>query len=206
MSDTKKRMMPWAIRRAFATLAVLAFSFPCPHAPVSAFSSVLPRRHTGVSSSITVQEKRSFHRTPTRRSFTARPQTRKHFHTTRLFQATTSTSDKEEWRALLAAFQLYKAAYGDLKVPVRFVVPSMKPWPGKYRPKRLAPVSPVQWPHSICPCLFRGDVGHETWTKSGPNPVDREVYRQQRTSTKAAGKAWIHLETSVGTTGRCEQF
>jgi len=39
------------------------------------------------------------------------------------------TPDKEEWRAILAAFQMYKAAYGDLKVPSRFVVPSMAPWP-----------------------------------------------------------------------------
>lgn len=43
-----------------------------------------------------------------------------------------SYSDKEEWRAVLASFQLYKAAYGDLKIPTRFVVPSMTPWPGKY--------------------------------------------------------------------------
>jgi len=40
-------------------------------------------------------------------------------------------SDQEEWNALLAAFQMYKAAYGDLKVPSRFVVPAMPPWPGK---------------------------------------------------------------------------
>jgi hypothetical protein len=41
-------------------------------------------------------------------------------------------SDQAEWKALLMALQLYKAAYGDLKVPVRFVVPSMAPWPGMY--------------------------------------------------------------------------
>lgn len=29
----------------------------------------------------------------------------------------------------MAAFQMYKAAYGDLKVPSRFVVPAMPPWP-----------------------------------------------------------------------------
>jgi hypothetical protein len=52
---------------------------------------------------------------------------------TRLFLAAASpNSDKEEWRAILASFQLYKAAYGDMKIPTRFVVPSMKPWPGKY--------------------------------------------------------------------------
>jgi hypothetical protein len=51
---------------------------------------------------------------------------------TRLYMAAApSPSDKEEWRAILASFQLYKAAYGDLKIPTRFVVPSMLPWPGK---------------------------------------------------------------------------
>jgi len=37
--------------------------------------------------------------------------------------------DEQEWNAVIAAFQMYKAAYGDLKVPVRFVVPAMPPWP-----------------------------------------------------------------------------
>ncbi|KAL7467063.1 hypothetical protein ACHAXS_007341 [Conticribra weissflogii] len=37
--------------------------------------------------------------------------------------------DEDEWRTILAAFQMYKAAYGDLKVPSRFVVPAMAPWP-----------------------------------------------------------------------------
>jgi hypothetical protein len=49
---------------------------------------------------------------------------------TRLFSSNEPNSDKEEWRALISAFQMYKAAYGDLKVPSRFVVPSMPPWPG----------------------------------------------------------------------------
>ena len=39
--------------------------------------------------------------------------------------------DEDEWRTVFAAFQMYKAAYGDLKVPSRFVVPGMAPWPGK---------------------------------------------------------------------------
>ena len=43
-----------------------------------------------------------------------------------------SGSDEDEWNALLASFQMYKAAYGDLKVPSRFVVPSMPPWPGEF--------------------------------------------------------------------------
>lgn len=37
--------------------------------------------------------------------------------------------DAKEYQAVLAAFKMYKAAYGDLKIPQRFVVPSMKPWP-----------------------------------------------------------------------------
>lgn len=40
------------------------------------------------------------------------------------------TTDENEWRAMLLAFQMYKAAYGNLKVPLRFVVPSLAPWPG----------------------------------------------------------------------------
>jgi hypothetical protein len=41
----------------------------------------------------------------------------------------TTAPDAKEWKAVLAAFTLYKAAFGDLKVPQRFVVPTMKPWP-----------------------------------------------------------------------------
>ena len=51
---------------------------------------------------------------------------------TRLFAATNKDAEKAEWRAILAAFQMYKAAYGDLRVPTRFVVPSMPPWPGEF--------------------------------------------------------------------------
>jgi len=42
-----------------------------------------------------------------------------------------NVEDEDEWRTVLAAFQMYKAAYGDLKVPSRFIVPGMAPWPGK---------------------------------------------------------------------------
>mmetsp|Transcript_9654 Transcript_9654/g.14887 ORF Transcript_9654/g.14887 Transcript_9654/m.14887 type:complete len:984 (-) Transcript_9654:55-3006(-) len=41
----------------------------------------------------------------------------------------TDGDNESEWKALMAAFQMYRAAYGDLKVPARFVVPSMPPWP-----------------------------------------------------------------------------
>ena len=43
--------------------------------------------------------------------------------------ASSSSNDDAEWNAVLAAFQMYQAAYGDLKVPQRFVVPNMAPWP-----------------------------------------------------------------------------
>jgi hypothetical protein len=39
--------------------------------------------------------------------------------------------DTVEWKAVLAAFKMYKAAYGDLRIPLRFIVPSMPPWPSK---------------------------------------------------------------------------
>ena len=39
-------------------------------------------------------------------------------------------ADQEEWRAVFLALNLYKAAFGDLKVPTKFVVPSAAPWPG----------------------------------------------------------------------------
>lgn len=42
-----------------------------------------------------------------------------------------SSDDQDEWNALIAAFQMYRAAYGDLRVPLRFIVPSMPPWPSK---------------------------------------------------------------------------
>jgi len=37
--------------------------------------------------------------------------------------------DEEEWQTLISALNMYKAAYGDLKVPNRFVVPALPPWP-----------------------------------------------------------------------------
>lgn len=49
-----------------------------------------------------------------------------------------SSSDEEEWQAVLAAFKMYKAAYGNLKVPLRFVVPALPPWPGSlFTPKTI---------------------------------------------------------------------
>ncbi|GAX24105.1 hypothetical protein FisN_9Hh357 [Fistulifera solaris] len=53
---------------------------------------------------------------------------------TRLNQSNGNTNnnadnDEAEWKAIFAAFRLYKAAFGDLKVPQRFVVPNIKPWP-----------------------------------------------------------------------------
>lgn len=49
----------------------------------------------------------------------------------KLYSSTSSSgsSDATEWNAVLAALRMYKAAYGDLKVPQRFVVPTMSPWP-----------------------------------------------------------------------------
>jgi len=38
-------------------------------------------------------------------------------------------ADAGEWTAVVESLRMYKAAYGDLKVPSRFVVPGMPPWP-----------------------------------------------------------------------------
>lgn len=68
-----------------------------------------------------------------------RPLRQSRFTTTSLFSegmrgrtgAKSAEKDLAEWKAIVLALKLYKAAYGDLKVPKRFVVPSMAPWPGK---------------------------------------------------------------------------
>ena len=43
-------------------------------------------------------------------------------------KAGTST-DAGEWKAIVSALTIYKAAYGNLQVPQRFVVPNLQPWP-----------------------------------------------------------------------------
>jgi hypothetical protein len=67
-----------------------------------------------------------------------------------------TSSEENEWRAIMAAFQMYKAAYGDLKVPLRFVVPSLAPWPGKS--KRTGSPTSRCLLYESCPftrsCLF----------------------------------------------------
>lgn len=45
--------------------------------------------------------------------------------------AQSEVEDEDEWRTVIASFQMYKAAYGDLKVPSRFIVPGIAPWPGE---------------------------------------------------------------------------
>jgi len=62
-------------------------------------------------------------------TFISRTPTRKTALFANTNTGTKKKSDSTEWNALLASFQMYKAAYGDLKVPSRFVVPSMPPWP-----------------------------------------------------------------------------
>ncbi|GKY91220.1 hypothetical protein MPSEU_000094600 [Mayamaea pseudoterrestris] len=42
---------------------------------------------------------------------------------------TSNDTDDRTWKAIYIALQIYKAAYNDLKVANRFVVPDMKPWP-----------------------------------------------------------------------------
>jgi hypothetical protein len=43
--------------------------------------------------------------------------------------STAKDDDTAEWRAVLAALTLYQAAFGDVKVPQKFIVPTASPWP-----------------------------------------------------------------------------
>jgi hypothetical protein len=52
-----------------------------------------------------------------------------------------NSDDQDEWNALISAFEMYRAAYGDLRVPLRFIVPSMPPWPSKLTLTRSPPQS-----------------------------------------------------------------
>jgi hypothetical protein len=93
---------------------------------------------SGRSAPLHVSVRQSTRLAPT--SFLVNPQFgRSSTASTALFSSETETEpiqssfpdDEDEWRTLLSAFQMYKAAYGDLKVPRRFIVPAMQPWPGE---------------------------------------------------------------------------
>lgn len=162
-----------AMKRTFATFAILVSSLSFSSFHVSGFfTSTLHHQSDRLNQRALTH--RSFHRTSSR-SVNSRLEKRIISTETRLFQATSGNDDKEEWRALLATFQLYKAAYGDLKIPIRFVVPSMKPWPGKYNGLFYCsfPLHFSQLSHFS----FRGNVGHETWAEGGPNSINRKIHR-----------------------------
>jgi hypothetical protein len=98
---------------------------------VAGFSSsgVLPRRFSSTKAESTART------TTCLRPFALQKETRSPFFrltsTTGLYSSNSQDSDKQEWQAIYSAFQMYKAAYGDLKVPMRFIVPAMPPWPGE---------------------------------------------------------------------------
>ena len=101
--------------------------------PASAFTSITPRNYWEKSSAQIHAATSHQHYGQRTHLCLKEENVRPVGSSTCLFLAAASpNNDKEEWRAILAAFQLYKAAYGDLKIPTRFVVPSMKPWPGMY--------------------------------------------------------------------------
>jgi hypothetical protein len=114
-------------------IAALACSLPA----VDAFSS---GGHFGARSSTCLTKQISSQKQPAfishQRPVTSKPRnillfaTQKETRLSNKKSSSSSSPDAQEWDALLAAFQMYKAAYGDLKVPSRFVVPSMPPWPG----------------------------------------------------------------------------
>jgi hypothetical protein len=69
---------------------------------------------------------------------------------------------------------MYKAAYGDLKVPTRFVVPSMAPWPGKCLLfMKVTDVIVLRF--LILFDDFRGGVGYAIGKESRVNPIHWKV-------------------------------
>jgi hypothetical protein len=89
-------------------------------------------------------------------------------------------SDEAEWRALLAAFKMYKTAYGDLKVPSRFIVPSMPPWPGKSCHSPLAFLRKTQSLIShlttkLSSNSHRKRLGYETRSTRGGHSFDWKI-------------------------------
>ena len=101
---------------------------------------------------------------------------------TTLFSSNDPNSDAAEWKAVVSALTLYKAAYGDLKVPQKFVVPAMAPWPGKFRLGHCplcthGILSSSEFNFSIlCFLLFRGCMGNETRNEGCCDSIHRKVY------------------------------
>jgi len=98
--------------------------FVCAMASVQAFSSAI---FTGRRSLLRSQAPSKYHHLS---PFSCKPAPSRIASTTLFSSDGEDESSKEEWQAILAAFQMYKAAYGNLKVPLRFVVPALAPWPG----------------------------------------------------------------------------
>ena len=110
-----------------------------------------------------------------------------------------SSDDRDEWNALIAAFQMYRAAYGDLRVPLRFIVPSMPPWPSKLTSTRCPCIPrPYMRPsHSVPNSLrFRTLMGHEAWTPRGGYSFDWKVHSKQRGKAEAPRGHGLLVETS----------
>jgi len=87
--------------------------------------SIIPSQH-GNSIGYTV---RPYGRAPFSFSSTLLKDTDVEVHEQASSSSSSKPDDESEWKSVLSCFKMYKAAYGDLKVPSRFVVPSMPPWP-----------------------------------------------------------------------------
>lgn len=110
-------------------LLVSGFSVPSLHRS-SSYYSFLARKVVTITPSPTSTTTTSSSRTANQRSsllFMDAPSSPG--YNPKNDDATAPPDDEQEWKALLEALKMYKAAYGDLKVPQRFVVPNLKPWP-----------------------------------------------------------------------------
>jgi hypothetical protein len=110
----------------FTTLTAFTIAATCLVSSAAAFTST---RTNGVLDKAFLHPTSPGMRSAPLRPFGSHVQSTSSAPSTRLFASSDPSSDKAEWRGLLKAFQMYKAAYGDLRVPTRFIVPSMPPWP-----------------------------------------------------------------------------
>lgn len=99
----------------------------------SAFVPVITLKHVKTMSTSAIQQQQTpvspFGVRHHLHSLTNHQSTQLHLSSAAKANDYNSEDDEKTWKAVFVALQLYKAAYQDLKVPQRFVVPDRAPWP-----------------------------------------------------------------------------
>jgi len=111
-----------------------------------------------------------------------------------------ANGDEAEWKAVLNAFKLYKAAYGDLRVPRRFVVPNMKPWPKSSWGLKLGKVvaNIRSTGKYVQPTASNGDG-------TGGGGIDDETVKSRRQQLEDLGFIW-RVRDNAGASSSTEQI